>query len=101
MAEFVTVANIADIAPGSGKTVVVNGKDIAVFNVDGSFYAIDGTCVHRGGPLGEGELQGNIVTCPWHQWTYDVTTGTSTLNPAARVACYPTKIEAEEILVCI
>ena len=101
MAEFVSVANVADIAPGQGKTAVVNGKDIALYNVDGTFYAIDGICVHRGGPLGEGELQGKIVTCPWHQWTYDVTTGTSTLNPAAKVACYETKIEAGEIRVCL
>ena len=101
MAEFVVIAYVADIASGSGKTVVVNGKDIAVFNVDGSFYAIDGTCIHRGGPLGEGELQGKVVTCPWHQWTYDVTTGTSTLNPAAKVACYETKIESGELMVFV
>lgn len=99
MAEFVTIAKITDIASGSGKTILVNGKDIAVFNVNGSFYAIDGTCVHRGGPLGDGELQGKVVTCPWHRWTYDVTTGVSTLNPAAQVACYKTKIEAGEVQV--
>ena len=101
MAEFVTLAKVADIESGHGKTIVLNGKNIAVFNVGGSFYAIDGTCVHRGGPLGEGELQGQVVTCPWHRWTYDVTTGTSTLNPAAKVGCYETKIEAGEIRVCL
>ena len=100
MGEFVTVAKIADIASGRGTCVVVNGRNIALFNVEGSFYAIDGTCVHRGGPLGEGELQGKVVTCPWHRWTYDVTTGVSVLNPAAKVACYETKIEGEDILVC-
>ena len=101
MAEFVTLAKVADIESGRGKTVVLNGKRIAVFNVDGSFHAIDDTCLHRGGPLGEGELQGKVVTCPWHQWTYDVTTGTSLINPAARVACYETKVEAGEIKVCL
>jgi nitrite reductase (NADH) small subunit len=101
MAEFVSAAYVADIAPGKGKTAVVNGKDIALYNVDGTFYAIDGICIHRGGPLGEGELQGKIVTCPWHQWTYDVTTGTSTLNPAAKVGCYETKIESGEVMVFI
>ena len=99
MAEFVTVAKVADLASGHGTSVVANGKNIAVFNVDGSFYAIDGTCVHRGGPLGEGELNGSIVTCPWHRWTYDVTTGAGVLNPAAKVGCYETKVESGEIRV--
>ena len=75
------------------------GEKIAVFNVSGAFYAIDDTCAHRGGPLGEGILQGNIVVCPWHQWSYDVTNGKSTSNPVAQVACYETKIEAGEIYI--
>ncbi|MFN8006503.1 MAG: Rieske (2Fe-2S) protein [Terriglobia bacterium] len=101
MAEYFKVAKVADLAPGHGASVVANGKNIAVFNVNGSFYAIDGTCVHRGGPLGEGELNGTVVTCPWHRWTYDVTTGAGVLNPAAKVACYETKVESEDILVCL
>jgi len=99
MADFVKVAETTEIPPGTGKTVTVNGNTIALFNVDGTFYAIDNTCIHRGGPLGEGELSGKIVTCPWHGWQYDVTTGISTFNPMAKVACYQVKVEGNEIKV--
>jgi nitrite reductase (NADH) small subunit len=99
MADFVSVAKVSDILPGQGKTIAVDGKPIAVFNVGGTFYAIDDTCLHRGGPLGEGELEGNVVTCPWHGWKYDVTTGLSTWNSAVKVGCYPTKIEGDDLKV--
>jgi nitrite reductase (NADH) small subunit len=96
---FVSIAKVSELQPGRGMTVTVGDKKIAVFNVNGTFYAIDDTCLHRGGPLGEGELEGCIVTCPWHGWKYDVTTGVSTINPAARVACYGTRIEGDEVQV--
>jgi len=99
MAEFVRVCKKGDIAAGSGKTVDVNGKAVALFNVDGNFHAVDNTCLHRGGPLGEGELDGKIVTCPWHGWRYDVTTGVNQLNPAVTVAKYEVKVEGEDVLV--
>ena len=99
MAGFVKVCKTGDLAAGSGKTVNVNGKAVALFNVEGSFYAIDDTCVHRGGPLGEGELDGKIVACPWHGWRYDVTTGVNQLNPAVTVAKYDVKVEGDDVLV--
>ena len=99
MAGFVKVCKKNDLAPGSGKTVDVNGKAVAVFNVDGTFYAIADTCVHRGGPLGEGELDGKIVACPWHGWRYDVTTGVNQLNPAVTVSKYDVKVEGDDVLV--
>lgn len=99
MAEAVKVAGIADITPGSGTTVEVDGKSLAVFNVEGSYYAIDNTCVHRGGPLGEGELEGNTVTCPWHGWSYDVTTGRCVNNPSACVKSYPVTVDGADIKV--
>ena len=99
MAGFVKVCKKADIQAGSGKTVNVNGKDVALFNVDGNFYAIDNTCLHRGGPLGEGELDGKIVTCPWHGWRYDVISGVNEMNPSVTVAKYEVKLEGEDVLV--
>ena len=90
-----------DLAAGSGKTVDVNGKAVAVFNVEGTFYAIDDTCVHRGGPLGEGEVDGKIVACPWHGWRYDVTTGVNQMNPAVTVAKYAVKVEGDDVLVSV
>ena len=66
MAQFIKVASAADLAPGEAKCVEVAGKKIALFNLEGTFYAIDDTCTHRGGPLSEGEVSGEEVTCPWH-----------------------------------
>ena len=73
MGDFVRVASTADVKPGQAVVVEVNGKTLAVFNVDGAFHAIDNTCVHRGGPLGEGDIHGKVVACPWHGWQFDVT----------------------------
>lgn len=99
MAEAVRVAGTADIAPGGGTTVEAGGKSLAVFNVDGNYYVVDNECVHRGGPVGEGELEGNIVTCPWHGWTYDVKTGKCVNNPAACLKSYPVTVEGADIKV--
>src|SRR5262245_39054684 len=98
MANFVRVAAVADVAPGTGTCLEACGKQIALFNVDGTFRAIDGVCPHRGGPLGEGELEGNTVTCPWHAWQFDLTTGES-LTDDSQVACYEVKVEGDDVLV--
>lgn len=99
MSELTKVANTEDIKPGSGIVAEVNGKELAVFNVDGNFFAIDNTCVHRGGPLGEGDLEGEVVTCPWHGWEYNVKTGACTKNPSASVTCFPVTVEGNEVKV--
>ena len=99
MADFVKVGKTSDIEPGSGKTVEVNGKPIAVFNIDGAFYAISNTCVHRGGPLGEGEVYRKTVICPWHGWRYDVTTGANQINPSVTLETYQVKVEGDDLCV--
>jgi nitrite reductase (NADH) small subunit len=96
---FVRAAAVADIAPGTIREVDVNGKAVALANVEGSFHAMDNTCLHRGGPLGDGPLEGKVVTCPWHGWQYDVTTGKVSQNPSVAVACYPIEVRGEEIWV--
>jgi 3-phenylpropionate/trans-cinnamate dioxygenase ferredoxin component len=101
MAEFVRVTGTADVAPGSGAVAEVKGQSIAVFNVDGTYFAIDNTCVHRGGPLGEGELEGDTVTCPWHGWQYNVKTGMSINNPSACVKSYQVKVEGPDVKVLL
>jgi nitrite reductase (NADH) small subunit/3-phenylpropionate/trans-cinnamate dioxygenase ferredoxin subunit len=68
MDKYITVASVSEISPGTGRTVEVEGVWIAVFNLDGTFYAIDNACPHAGGPLGEGTLCGSEVECPWHGW---------------------------------
>jgi nitrite reductase (NADH) small subunit len=99
VAELIRIAGTEDIPPGTGIVVDAGGKSLAVFNVGGNFYAIDNECAHRGGPLGEGELEGTIVECPWHGWTYDVTTGRCTSNPTACVASYHVAIEGRDVKV--
>jgi nitrite reductase/ring-hydroxylating ferredoxin subunit len=99
MANFVRVALVSEIPAGQGKTVEVGGKAIAVFNCKGTFYAIDNTCEHEGGPLGEGELAGTVVTCPWHGWTYDVTTGISPDDTECAVERYEVKVEGDDVMV--
>ena len=101
MADFVKVASLAEIPPGSGRPVEVNGKAIAVFNVNGQVYAIANTCLHHGGPLGEGILEGDVVTCPWHMWEYNVRTGKKVGSPSLRVASYAVQVEGNDIKVAI
>ena len=94
------VANVNDLKAGEGKVVEADGKELALFNVDGKFYAIDNTCTHRGGPLGEGFLEGDIVTCPWHGAKYDVRTGKVMGLPATQsVKSYRIIIKNNEIFV--
>jgi nitrite reductase/ring-hydroxylating ferredoxin subunit len=101
MAEFVKVATVSEIAPGSTKAVEVTGKAIALFNVEGTIYATDNTCLHQGGPLGEGELMGEVVICPWHQWEYNVRTGEMVGNASVKVVTYPVQIEGGDIKVAV
>lgn len=100
MAEFVAVAKTDEIPAGGAKLVEVSGKEIALFNIGGSYHAIDNTCTHVGGPLCEGELDGAEVTCPWHGAVFDVTSG-QVLGPPApeSVARYNVRVEGSNIEV--
>ncbi len=96
---FVRAAKTGDVPPGTIREFQVEGKAVAVANVDGQFHAIDNTCLHRGGPLGDGPLEGAVVTCPWHGWQYDVTSGKVTMNPAVGVMTFPIEVRGEDIWV--
>jgi nitrite reductase/ring-hydroxylating ferredoxin subunit len=100
MSNLVKIAETKEVALGTGKVVAAEGHSIALFNVAGAFYAIDNTCTHRGGPLGEGELVGGVVTCPWHGAHFNVKTG-EVLAPPARqgVRSYPVKVQGDDVLV--
>jgi nitrite reductase (NADH) small subunit len=98
---FEVVALAEDVPPGTGRAVEVEGRAVALFNVNGSFYAIDGTCLHRGGPVGEGDLEDEIVTCPWHGWQYDVTTGRNVMDPDIGLAQYEVEIENGVVKVAL
>ncbi len=101
MAEYIKVALLSELQPGSCKMVEAGGKEIALFNVGGTIYALDNTCLHQGGPLGEGMLEEDIVTCPWHMWQYNVRTGENVRNNVIKVAPYPVQVEGNEIRVAI
>jgi nitrite reductase (NADH) small subunit len=95
----IKVAAAVDVPPGTGLAVEGGGRGLALFNVDGAYYCIDNTCPHRGGPLGEGDLDGRVVSCPWHGWRWDVTTGASANNPAVRVACFAASVDEGQVFV--
>jgi NAD(P)H-dependent nitrite reductase small subunit len=97
--EFVTVAHVNDVAPGTGKAVVVGSREIALFNVGGRFYALENTCPHQGGPLADGWIDGAEVTCPWHAWTFRLADGGMTLGDYARVDAFEVRIDGEAVLV--
>jgi 3-phenylpropionate/trans-cinnamate dioxygenase ferredoxin subunit len=87
--------------PGNGTTVTLAGKEVALFNLAGTVYAMDDSCLHHGVSLGTSHLEGKIVTCRGHGWEYDVTTG-STLNvPGYGVCSHPVKVEDGKIMVAI
>lgn len=103
--KYIDVAKVADLPPGSTLSVEVDeeGRGIALFNVDGKLFALDNTCPHAGGPLGEGTLQGDIIRCPWHGWKFNVRTGQCLKNPVDdwAVSCFPVRIEQETIQIAL
>jgi nitrite reductase (NADH) small subunit len=99
MSDYERAVMVSDLPPGQAREVAVAGKPLAIFNVGGIFYAISNVCLHRGGPLGQGFVEGQTVTCPWHNWTFDVTTGENVVNGELKVACFPTRVEDGQVLV--
>ncbi|MBI2871017.1 MAG: Rieske 2Fe-2S domain-containing protein [Candidatus Omnitrophica bacterium] len=99
MGSLIKACSAAEVPAGECRTVEVSGRQLGLFNVDGKIYCLDNTCPHQGGPLGEGSLEGSVVTCPWHGWQFDVTTGVSPVNPAAQAETVACKIEGGSILV--
>jgi nitrite reductase/ring-hydroxylating ferredoxin subunit len=98
VAEWLKVAKTGEIAPGEAKAVAVGAQRIALFNIEGTYHAIDDACTHRGGPLSEGVVEGTEVTCPWHGAVFDVTTGSVLGAPAPRdVAHYAARVESNDI----
>jgi nitrite reductase/ring-hydroxylating ferredoxin subunit len=101
MADFVRAARVDQVPAGRGWPVTIDGKELALFNVDGTIYAIDDTCLHQGLSLAMGEIDGPIVTCRGHGWRYDVRTGNTTHVPDYGVETYPVKIEGDDIMVSL
>lgn len=98
---FVCAAKVASVASGSVAEFELGGKTVAIANIGGKLFALNGICMHEGGPLGEGALNGNVLICPWHAWEYDVITGKVVGSPADAegVCCYPVEVRGDDIYV--
>ena len=99
MPNYISVLSVNALEEGQGKTVFVNERDIALYKYEGEFYALDNTCVHRQGKLGDGWMNGPNVICPLHQWDYDVRTGISRYNSAEAVAVYPVRVDGDQVQI--
>jgi nitrite reductase (NADH) small subunit len=93
------LGRIDDIPEGAGREFVVADRIVAVFRQGDAVFALDGICPHAGGPLAEGTLQGGVVTCPWHGWQFDLSTGRHCLTPQICQECFPVRVNGGEIEV--
>lgn len=101
MADFIQAARLVDVPPGTGTVVTVAATEVALFNVGGTIYATDNSCLHQGGSLGTSDLEGHVVTCRGHGWRYDVRTGHVLHVPDYGVATYPVKVTDGQIMVAV
>lgn len=99
MNDWIPIADVADCPPGASIERVAGGRMVAIANVEGMFHAIDGLCPHQGGPLGTGTLCGVVLTCPWHGWQFDVTTGRHRLSATVRQQPYEIRAEDGRLFV--
>lgn len=102
MSRWVKVCSVAE-APGEGNVAEANADGVAVClaNVNGELSALDNVCPHRGGPLGQGWIEGNAVVCPWHSWTFNVKTGVAEYPEKEKVAVFPVRVDGDDVLVQI
>lgn len=98
MAEHV-VAKVHEVTEGDGLLVTAGGKELALFQLEGAWFALDNRCPHRGGPLAEGFAEDGCVTCPWHGWEIDLATGAARHRPEATTATYPVRIDGDDVTV--
>ena len=98
---FTAIGRVDEIPPGTARCIEVEERAIAVFNIDGTFYATQNECLHLKGPLAEGQLDGCVVACPWHGWQYDVRTGENEFDRAIQLETYDVVVEDGEVRVAL
>ena len=101
VARLVTVARAEDVPPGTAVRVSAEGRDLALYNVGGAFYASQHECLHLKGPLAQGALEESVITCPWHGWQYDVTTGENEFDRALVLETYEVVVEDGEVKIAV
>jgi len=95
----IRIASVHDVPPGTGRAFALPRYDVALFNVDGEFYALENSCPHQGGPIADGWLESATITCPWHGWCFDVRSGKMTLGDFARVRRFEIVRRGEDLFV--
>ncbi|MCA9040198.1 MAG: Rieske 2Fe-2S domain-containing protein [Planctomycetaceae bacterium] len=95
----IKIATVDDIPAGGGREFTIEDRIVALFEQGGDYYALDGICPHAGGPLGAGELNGTTLTCPWHGWQFDVSTGKHCLTPQICQETFPVSVEGNDIYI--
>jgi nitrite reductase/ring-hydroxylating ferredoxin subunit len=99
MSEYVTVARASAVPSGTGSVATVKGQDIAVFNIQGKFYALDSRCPHQDYPLGRSPVFDNFVICIGHAWRFDIKTGECSSVPGVCVRTYEVVVEGDEVKI--
>jgi len=99
MTEFIEIAKTSDLPVGRARVCVIGDHQIALYNTARGFFASENTCPHRGGPLGEGDIIGSEIVCPWHFWSFEIETGICFGNPEIRIHMHDVRVENDRILV--
>jgi nitrite reductase (NADH) small subunit len=99
MSDWIPIADVSECPPGASIERLARDRMVAIANVDGTFHAIDGLCPHQGGPLGTGALCGTTLTCPWHGWQFDVTTGRHRFSATVRQPVHEVRTDGGRIYV--
>jgi nitrite reductase (NADH) small subunit len=100
MATFTKLTTESDLpANDEAKEFPCGAKTICVANVNGSYSAMDNVCPHRGGPLGQGMIEGGKVVCPWHGWAWDTKTGEAEQDSNMKVSIYQLRVESGDVLI--
>ena len=95
------VASVDEIPEGRSLLVEIQSKSIGIFRFNGNFFAADDTCPHKGGSLHEGTVEDSVVSCPWHEWQFDLRTGICPINPPSKIETYPIWVEGSDIYIDI
>ena len=93
------VCAVGELQPGAVTEAISGERPFAVVNFSGEIVCFDGTCPHAGGPLGQGNVQDNMVICPWHEWAYDCRTGENDFDPSIKLDLFQVKAEGDDILI--
>lgn len=101
MSDWIEIAKTEDCPPGTCLELVVGDRIVALYNVEGAWFALDGICPHNGGPLGKGKLDGCVVTCPWHGWQFDVRNGQCQLTATIQQPQVEVRVEDDAVMMCV